>query len=184
MALPSLAPSAKLTKSSAELTDELPPEINAAYDPTSKKVYVNRSHTAPKRGGVRLCLAHEYTHMLFDLLPKEAQDKIVESVVNHQNYSQLKEHIYALGWGEGWEKYKDNITDKKIVGEILAVRSDLKRRVAYERAASDDICSFVEYFLELAEPIAAGYIDSLGFDKPVSAAKAKWRELEVAKLKK
>jgi len=168
-----VAPSVKLTKSSAELTDELPPEISAAYDPISKKVYLNRSIAAERQhwvGGNRLSLAHEYTHMLFDLLPND-QDKIVESVVNHSNYSQLKEFILDNGWGKGWEKYKNKATDKKIVGEILAIRSDFKRRAAYERAAGNNI-PFVDYFLELAEPIAAGYIDRLGFDKPVSTAKA------------
>jgi hypothetical protein len=170
--------SAKSTKSSAELTDELPKEISAAYGPISKKVYLNRSIAAERRndvGGNRLSLAHEYTHMLFDLLLKE-QDKIVEIVANHSNYSQLKEFILDNGWGKGWEKYKNKATDKKVVGEILAIRSDFKRRAAYERAVGNNI-PFVDYFLELVDPIAAGYIDSLGFDKPVSAAKAKRMEI-------
>jgi len=166
----------------SKLTDELPPSISAAYHPIEKQVYLNCSLASKhknQRGGNRLHLAHEYTHMLFDLLPKESQDKIVEKVIAHSNYSKLKELVTNLGYNEK-ENDWDTKNDRRVVGEILAIRSDFRRRAAYEKAAGNDI-SCVDYFLELVEPIAEGYIDNLGFNKPVSAAKAKHRELELIK---
>ena len=186
-----------------QLNDSLGPHVGWAeiekaagqYDSWNKKIKIDDSND--DLGILKFVLAHEYSHMLFDLMPGSDRKAIIDDFITSPDYPEMKE-IFG--------KFAASPKDIRIIDEMMAIhgsarydkdlrRKDvnvvikkLKEQYADHPIVRDILIPMVESNVgkayenhplyskySLIQPIASKY-DHLGFDRPVTAAKALRKE--------